>query len=292
MAPEITVLLPVYNGERFLRETIESVLRSSFTNFEFLIILDGCTDGSEEIISSYLNDPRIEVHSRKKNRGLVYTLNEGLKLSNANYVARIDADDLMHADRLGMQLQYMKEHNLDLCGSFCIFINENSNIIKTRIYPPNHSACIATLLHGVPFGHGSVMFKRAKLRQHQLSYKNVPCEDYKLWIDCAFAGLKFGNVPNFFFMRRIVSESLSSTKRQEMKLNSRQLSKMYRKNVNIVQLTSDWLKYDLSYDDCIIFMKVVSEIFVSDPFTALKLLHSFRESHGWKVLFRCLLRSL
>src|SRR3990170_6306785 len=105
MNPEITVLMSVYNGERFLREAIESILNQTYRDFEFLIINDGSTDSSREIILSY-NDPRIRLIDNELNIGLTRSLNKGLRLARGKYIARQDADDISFRKRLEKQVAF------------------------------------------------------------------------------------------------------------------------------------------------------------------------------------------
>jgi len=103
----VTVLMPVYNGEKYLNEAIDSILNQTYTNFEFLIINDGSTDRSVEIIKGY-NDSRIKLIHNKKNMGLVYTLNRGLALALGKYIVRMDADDISLPNRFKLQLDFME----------------------------------------------------------------------------------------------------------------------------------------------------------------------------------------
>ena len=104
MKPILTVLMPVYNSEKYLAEAIESILSQSYTDFEFLIINDGSTDRSETIIKSY-NDKRIIYIKNKSNLGLIKTLNKGISLVKTKYLARMDSDDKSHPERLKKQIQ-------------------------------------------------------------------------------------------------------------------------------------------------------------------------------------------
>jgi len=116
--PQLTVLMPVYNGGPFLRSAIESILNQDFSDFDFLIIDDGSTDGSHEIAASYA-DPRIRLESNGRNLGLIATLNRGLDLARGTYVARMDADDIAFPDRLSKQLTFMEAHpEIGLCGTW------------------------------------------------------------------------------------------------------------------------------------------------------------------------------
>ena len=105
----VTILLPVYNSQKYLKETIDSMLAQSFSGFEFLIINDGSTDNSQEVIDSY-NDPRIIAIKNDGNKGLIYTLNRGIDLARGEYIARIDGDDVSLPERLAIQLRCFKEN--------------------------------------------------------------------------------------------------------------------------------------------------------------------------------------
>ena len=110
--PEITVLMPVRNGERYIKESIDSVLNQTLTDFEFLIIDDGSTDRTVEIIQGY-TDKRIRLV--RKEHQFIQNLNEGLELASGSYIARMDADAIMHTERLRIQLKRMKK-NPDING--------------------------------------------------------------------------------------------------------------------------------------------------------------------------------
>src|SRR5688572_27177242 len=119
MSPDLTVLMPVYNAEQFLREAIESVLAQTFDRYEFIIIDDGSTDTSPQIIKGFAErDPRIRVF-RQENLGLVATLNRGLQLARAPLVARMDADDICLPIRFETQLRcFQNRSNLGVLGGF------------------------------------------------------------------------------------------------------------------------------------------------------------------------------
>ena len=107
--PKLSVIMPVYNGERYLSQAIESILNQTFRDFELLIINDGSTDRSREIAASYA-DPRIVLTDNERNMGLSRSLNRGIRLARGEYIARQDADDLSHPDRLRRQVEYLERH--------------------------------------------------------------------------------------------------------------------------------------------------------------------------------------
>jgi len=133
-----SVLMPVYNGERFLREAIRSVLNQTFTDFEFLIIDDGSTDKSEEIIHSY-TDPRIRYYKNSENLGISKTLNKGIDLATAEYIARMDSDDICYPDRLQKQYDFIQA-NPDGAFFTCYAreITEQNEFISISRYNPQH----------------------------------------------------------------------------------------------------------------------------------------------------------
>ena len=115
--PLVTVLMPVFNAEKYLRLAIDSVLNQSYSYFEFLIIDDGSTDQSAQIIRSY-SDPRIRFLQNECNLGLVTTLNRGIESSQGQYLARMDADDISYPQRLEKQVALLNINRADICGSF------------------------------------------------------------------------------------------------------------------------------------------------------------------------------
>lgn len=171
--PELTVLLSVYNGERFLVETIESILRQSYENFIFLIVDDGSTDKTSDILHHYLTkDKRINIITNQHSLGLTKSLNHGLKLIKTDYIARIDADDISLVNRLEKQLIYMKR-NPDLVVLGCNYdiINENSEIDNTnlsKIYNvlSQHHEIMELLRSGVSIiAHPSMLIRTSALKE-------------------------------------------------------------------------------------------------------------------------------
>jgi glycosyltransferase involved in cell wall biosynthesis len=132
--PRITVLMPVYNAERFLREAIESILSQSYRNFEFLVIDDGSTDHSVEIVKSY-SDPRIRFIQNEQNLGVSATLNKGIDLAKTDLIARMDADDISYPKRLQKQYEYMLVHpDCALLSTWCRVVTEDRQFIRLEHY--------------------------------------------------------------------------------------------------------------------------------------------------------------
>lgn len=207
----ITVILPVYNGEKYLRESILSILNQTYRNFELIIINDGSTDSSLEVIREYeKQDSRIIVISRE-NRGLISTLNEGIKKANGKYIARMDQDDICLPERFKKQIEFMKKNNIILCGTYTKIIDENNNYIRDGIVPITHDEILKKLYQSSnPFFHPSVIFKKVdNIFYNELAHN---CEDYELWLKYIEIG-KVANLSEYLLKYRIELNSITNSGR-------------------------------------------------------------------------------
>lgn len=172
----------VYNGERYLREAIESILRQTFTDFEFLIIDDGSTDASRSIVLSY-DDPRIRLVVNETNIGLTKSLNKGLDLARGEYVARMDADDVSMPERLGRQVDFMDDNpGVWLLGSCSEFIDSTGTTCRRNSSRLTREELYYRLNFGNVFPHSSVMFRRREVMTiggYDESFRRS--QDYELW---------------------------------------------------------------------------------------------------------------
>jgi len=179
---KVSVLMAVFNGENFLKEAIRSVLSQTFKEFELVIMDDGSTDKSAEIIYSF-TDTRIK-YFKKEHSGLIDSLNFGLEKCNGEFIARFDADDICEPNRLEEQTKFFEENPANvLVGSFATRIDENGNEIGQMHYPPKKWEEIKkyTIFHN-PFIHPSVMFRKALIGvvgPYKKKYQHI--EDYELW---------------------------------------------------------------------------------------------------------------
>lgn len=173
----ITVLMPVYNGEAFLKEAIDSVLHQTFKNFEFLIIDDGSTDRSLDIIHAY-NDSRIRLVKNETNLGITQTLNKGIELAKYELIARMDADDVCHPSRFQKQYDYFAAK--PNTGLLATWANEFYQDGKEVVYQLNPDFYYYNLVWECWIYHPTVMFKKSaviEVGKYQYQY----CEDYDLW---------------------------------------------------------------------------------------------------------------
>jgi len=206
--PKVTVLMPVYNGEKYLREAIGSILSQTFKDFEFLIINDGSTDNSVKIIESY-DDPRIRLINNESNLKLVVTLNKGLLLSRGEYIARMDCDDISNQKRLELQVKFMDSHTtVGICGTWVETIGDQPGI--TFRYPTDSKKIQSRLLFDSPLAHPSVIFRKIFLEQFGLKYEvnDLYAEDWSMWQKCSFI-FPIINIPRVLLKYRITEQSMS-----------------------------------------------------------------------------------
>jgi hypothetical protein len=183
--PLISVLMSVHNGQRWLSEAIASVLSQSHHNFEFIIVNDGSTDTSLQVIERYASeDDRIRVLN-KKNTGLAHSLNEGISWARGEWIARIDADDVCEPRRLELQLAYTKaDERLILVGSAMYQINEVGSIERRFHYPIRHEDLTRNLMRlDRFFPHSSAFFRLESFRKAGgYRVKFTRAQDYDLWL--------------------------------------------------------------------------------------------------------------
>ena len=183
---QLSVVMPVYNAEKYLSEAIESILQQSFEDFEFLIINDGSTDRSKDIVLQY-DDPRIIYVENDSNMGLIATLNRGIKLARGLFLARMDADDISVKDRFAKQIAFLKNNpNYGLCGS-TVRIIDGKGQRKKRVMLPITDTEIRTYSYfSSPLIHPTVMDYLKRAHTYFLDF-NLPAIRRKLIeaIDCS-----------------------------------------------------------------------------------------------------------
>jgi glycosyltransferase involved in cell wall biosynthesis len=205
----VTVLMPVYNGACFLREAIDSILCQTYSRFEFLIINDGSTDDSEQIIRSY-TDNRIRLVNNEKNLGLIKSLNKGIKLLETKYIARADADDICLPTRLEKQVSFMEQNpEIGLCGTW--FDNfDNKSIRGGARYSSVDSQIKLKHMYQIHLSHGTAMFRTEILKYHNLQFDSEyeHAEDYDLF-DRVGTVTRLANIPEVLYHVRQHENSVS-----------------------------------------------------------------------------------
>ena len=207
--PLVTVLMAVYNGQVYLKGSIESILSQTYRNFEFLIINDCSTDNTLEIVKSY-SDDRIKLYSNKKNIGQTKSLNVGLKLAKGKYVARMDADDKAYPEWLSKIVENIeKEKNITALGTSAIVINNTGTIKEIRRMPLDFDEIIFRIFFAPPINHVSVIIKRKdliKLGGYDEEF-NIT-QDYELWSEMIRKKYCIKNISDILIAYRVHSNSL------------------------------------------------------------------------------------
>lgn len=214
IAPRVTVLMPVYNGERYLRDAMDSILGQTFTDFQFLIINDGSIDNSVNIIKSY-NDKRISLIHNERNLGLVTSLNNGFALAQGEFIARMDSDDICRPDRLMLQVAFMDANPLvGVCGSWVHFFRKDKD--KVWKLPAKSEEIRCWQFHTVGVAHPSVMIRRQLFIEHGLGYdpNYSYIEDFELW-GRAIQNMLFANIQKVLLEYRISPGQICALNRAE-----------------------------------------------------------------------------
>ena len=206
--PLVSVLMPVYNGEQFLHEAIESILQQTYLNFELLIINDGSTDSSERIILSY-PDTRIKYVKNESNIKLIATLNKGFALAQGKYIVRMDADDYSVKERLQKQVAFMEANpEVTLAGSWFETIgDEPSRVVK---YESDVTFIRFKMLYQTQFCHPSVILRKSVTDQMPVLFDRdyIHAEDYELFSRIAYA-FRVSNLPEVLLKYRTHSGNVS-----------------------------------------------------------------------------------
>ncbi|RXJ84875.1 glycosyltransferase family 2 protein [Arcobacter sp. CECT 8985] len=208
--PMVSVVMSVYNAEKYLDEAIQSILNQTYKNFEFIIINDGSMDKSLDIIDKFkAQDERIIVISRE-NKGLIASLNEGIKKAKGKYIARMDADDISLPTRFEEQVEFLdKNQDIAVCGTWVEVFGKNRKKTIWKM-PINDDELKVRLLFSVSFAHPSIMMKKEFIQRHGIKYKEEykHAEDYKFWLDSS-KYTKFANISKVLFRYRYLETSVS-----------------------------------------------------------------------------------
>lgn len=206
MLPKISIILPTYNAELTLKDTLDSILRQTFKDFEIIIVNDGSKDRTHSIIASY-HDPRIRLINNNVNKGLIYSLNIGIENASGEYIARMDADDIMSDNRLERQYEYMQQHpEIDICGC-CIEIFDATHILGHQLYGVTSDEIKAELLFNSPIAHPTYFIRSKAFRGYTYNSHFKYCEDYELLSRFLMNNHRAGNLPEILLKYRISDNS-------------------------------------------------------------------------------------
>ncbi len=232
--PQISVIMGVYNetNKDVIMKAVMSILNQTFTDFELIIYNDGSCNNTTNILEEIDKlDDRIKIIGKEENHGLAFSLNECIKHSKGDFIARMDADDYSFPERLRLQKKYLDSHpDISWCGSNTLLFNENG-VWGERVYPefPDNK----DFLKYSPFVHPSVMYRKEVFTSsvgYNESEETLRCEDYEIFMRLYKEGLKGANVQKFLFSYREDNDSYDKrtweTRVQEMKLRKRNFKEL------------------------------------------------------------------
>lgn len=211
--PLISVIMPAYNVELYIKDAIESILNQTIDDFEFLIFNDGSTDRTHDIIISF-TDSRIKYRKIDSNEGYLNLLNAGLLRAKGKYIARMDADDISLPNRFEEQVAYLENHpGVGICGTWIEFIGTRSGTIEL---PVTFEEIQYGLFFGCPLNHPTVMMKRELILKYNLTYnkKYYLAEDHFLFAEASLH-FKIVNLPTVLLRYRIHATQIGSAKWRE-----------------------------------------------------------------------------
>lgn len=247
--PLVSVVFPVYNASEFLEESLTSILNQTYKNLEIILIDDGSTDGSAEIIKKF-DDTRIQFHRHEKNLGLIATLNEGFMLVRGKYIARMDADDVALPTRIEKQVYYMETHpEIGLLGCWTENFGARTSITK---YPAQCDENDWEMLYRCSFAHPAIMLRTEVIKKHQLSYdEEFPhAEDYEFAARLSLYS-RISNLPEVLLKYRVHAQSVSSRYREIQEHNT----------LRIIQRSLRWLSVEATLEQVSLFRRFADRAF-------------------------------
>lgn len=214
-APLVSVIMSVYNGEKYLEGCVDSILKQSFKNFEFIIVNDCSTDRSPQMLDNMYDDKRITILHNRKNIGLTKSLNNALRLVKSGYIARMDVDDISMPERLRMQYEFLEKNpEFGVVGSNYYEIDEDTSIIGEITLPEKYEDIRRKILRLNPFNHSAVMIRKSVLDNiNNYNDKFVYAQDYELWLRL-MRNCKGYNIQDKLLMKRNPKGSVTVAKKR------------------------------------------------------------------------------
>lgn len=217
--PKVSVVMAVYNTEKYLKESIESILNQTYTDFEFIIINDGSTDDSPDIIKKYVeNNPRIIFLQNETNLWISKTRNKWLKEAKWEYIANFDSDDIALPNWIETQIDFLEKNSqIDVCGANINFIDKEWKKTLRLKYPEKDKDIKASLYFINPFVHSTVVIRKNCLDTiwfYNEKLKNA--EDLDLWFRLYDKGFKFHNNQKYLVNYRVHWANSIIKQRKEM----------------------------------------------------------------------------
>ncbi len=231
---KVSILLPTYNSEKYIKQTLDSIVKQVYKNYE-LVIIDNCsTDKTIEIINNYNNKINIKVFI-KKTKNLAEALNMGLDNSHGDFIARIDSDDLIRKKRLLKQVEFLKNNSdYNLVGTNAIRFKKIKFFFKPFLIDYENIFLKISMIFHSPFIHPTMMFRKKFIIENKIRYDTNynECEDYKLWYDISNL-TKFKNLKYYGIFYRVHPLSASFKKKEKLNIYFKKINKFILENYNL-----------------------------------------------------------
>ena len=276
---KLCIFMPCYNAEKYLRETLKSILTQSYEGFVLVAVDDGSTDSTVAILNDYAkNDSRIKVIKNGINKGLPYTRNRMLELCDSEFIALMDSDDIMPHDRLKDELAFMESHpDISVVGGAMHIMNEDGTLTDQVCFSPSTmSGCKAALMLENCFYNGTMMLRKKDVVLADVRYDDrFTCmQDYKYWCDLILK-CRFATMNDILLFYRIHGDSVTGTSLNSEKRNRLYdiLHREYIESVLPGALKPKEMKAYLYYSRCICTNKLQEKNKLLDYIRIQKLLH-------------------
>lgn len=246
--PQISIIMPVYNAQEYLQQSIDSILQQTFTDFELIIIDDGSTDKSAEIILDY-KDPRI--HLILNGHNFIQSLNIGITAAIGKYIARMDADDIMLPKRLQLQYEFMENNpNVDISGSWMQSFGQREYLMKNAT---DYKGILCQAILHSPLYHPTIIMKRNMIHSFPVldnisqfyNEKYIYAEDYHCWIELIKMGFVFANLPEVLVKYRCSNSQVTVIKQKEISASTFKIQNEYIEYVMESIVKKDNEYYDI-----------------------------------------------
>ncbi|MFH1171538.1 MAG: glycosyltransferase [bacterium] len=289
--PAISVVLTTYNGERYLGQTLDSILNQTFREYELIIVDDASTDSTPSILhDAGGKDPRIVLVRNEKNLGGTASLNRGLERARGRYIAIMDHDDISLPERLQKEFAFLEDHpDIFLVGTRANIIDERGKIVSTSKTPTDPEALARILRKRNPFYHPSIMFRNNGTVRYREKIRYVM--DYDLYLRLLTERKRLANLPDVLLQYRLVPTSASLLKREQQELFARVSRSFFEERGHTGADSYERFHPDsiLSVDpetstDALVLREHAAGLFRANRFADTRVFcRKYFRSHGWST---------
>lgn len=236
--------MPVYNRENYIEISVKSILKQTFTDFEFIIVNDGSTDSTGKILKKF-NDKRIVQIINNRNRGIVYSRNKGLSIAKGKYIGMFDSDDIAYPEKFEIQIKFLEKNpDFGMAGSWVKHLNENGKILKTKWKLKAKNQFIpAIMLFRNYFVQSTVVIRKKAIPSENYSQGFDIVEDSKMWFDVSL-NYKVANIQKYLLFYRVHSGGISNKLTGKYLENSK---KLYRYILNKLEINPTEKELELHF---------------------------------------------